>query len=268
MGLFFVSLTPASPPRKVPTEGDAMIPKNKELFSNLSDIERLFFDDEAYPWEALLKMIAFMNVCAGDHGQEPPLLPSRDWPPELRCIKDEERESSTPTNFMAIERLLHVRGGHRLKSDEGVHIRGPVVFGKDVILRKGVVITGPSFVGDRAVVGQGCRVKNSTIRADSEIQFGTRVAHAVIGSGVFIGPNAVLNDRTLNGNGEDIGYGEGVSTNMRHLGLIAGDRCKVGGGGIFVPGVILLPGTTVLEGVRLRRRAVYSRTVRDEFHDQ
>ena len=64
-------------------------------------------------------------------------------------------------------------GGHRLKSDEGVHIRGPVVFGKDVILRKGVVITGPSFVGDRAVVGQGCRVKNSTIRADSEIQFGT-----------------------------------------------------------------------------------------------
>jgi hypothetical protein len=55
---------------------------------------------------------------------------------------------------------------------------------------------------------------------------------------------------------------------MRYLGLIAGDRCKVGGGAIFVPGVILLPFTTVLEGVSLRRRAVYIGTVQDEYHDQ
>ena len=241
-----------------------MIPKNRELFSNLSDIEHLFFDDEAYPWEALLKMVSFMYSCVGDRDKTPPLPPC--WPPALRCIRDEKREDSTPPNFMAIEREAQVRGGSELCSDQDVHVKGPVIFGRDVTLRKGAVITGPSYIGDGVIIGQGCRVKNSILLRGAEIEFGTRVAHSIIGSGAYIGQGARLCDRPLRGG--VVEYDRDVSTNMTRFGLVTGDRCMVGGGAIFVPGVILLQGTTVLEGVRLRRRTVYGGTVQDEVHDQ
>ncbi len=241
-----------------------MIPKNKELFSNLNEVERLFFDEEAYPWEALLKMVSFMYACVGDRCKSPPLPPC--WPPELRCIRDEKREDWTPPNFMAIEREAQVRGGSELCSDQDVHVKGPVIFGKGVTLRKGAVITGPSYVGDGVTIGQSCRLKNSIVLGGAEIEFGTRVAHSIIGSRTYIGQGARLCDRPLRGG--VVEYGPDVSTHMARFGLVAGDRCMVGGGAIFVPGVILLPGTVVLEGMRLSRRAVYSRTAQDEFHDR
>lgn len=245
-----------------------MIPKNRELFSDLSVFESLFFQPEEHPWRALYAMIQYMDACAGDIHMDPPLMSTLAWPEDLLCFNFDNKGSSTLRSHMTVERPLHVRGGENLKSDPNVYVRGPVVFGRDVTLRKGAVVTGPSYVGNGVIIGQGCRVKNSIIREQSEICFGTRVSFAIIGNCVRIGEQAVLSDQPLNDNPvayPDDGicptYPSGLDANIHNLGLVAGDGCQVGGGAIFASGVILRPGTIVREGMRLLRSAVYTDTV-------
>lgn len=255
-----------------------MIPTNGDLFADLTDIERLFIDPTQSPWEGLQWMMRFMQDRMGDYSLNPPREPKEEWPSILPYYK--RCETRTPHTYLSVERSLHFRGGWGLKSDPNVYINGPVVFGKNVTIRKGAVVTGPSYIGDNVLIGQGCRVKNSIIRSGTEIQFGTRVAHAVLGRDVFIGANAVLNDRPFDGS--EVVY---VSTTQRHasgvtghhtrihdtglkeLGLIAGDRVRVGGGAVFAPGVILCSETRVEMGARILRCAVYSLEHRPDCDD-
>lgn len=230
-----------------------MLPKNKDLFADLTEIERLFIDPEAYPWGALVAMMDLMRACAGNPKAVPPVEPAREWPELFPRFDSDKKDPFTPINEIVMERIIHVRGGNGLKCDPDVYVHGPVVFGEGVRLRKGAVVTGPSFIGDGVVIGQGCRIKNSIIRAGTEVQFSTRVAHAVLGRKVFVGANAVLSDRPVFSSEVVIWEpnGPNVVTGLEELGLMAGDRCRIGGGVIFTPAVMLFPRTSVREGARI-----------------
>jgi NDP-sugar pyrophosphorylase family protein len=232
------------------------------LFANLTDVERLFFEPEGYPWEALLAMFKLTAECAGILKTEPLVKPVRDWPACLPLFDAEKKDPSTPINFVAMERRIHIRGGDGLKSDQNVHIHGPVILGKNVTLRKGAVVTGPSYIGDGVVIGQGCRIKNSIIRSGAEIQFGTRLAHSVLGRRVFVGANAALSD-TQPMPGKILvpdHSGPNIETDLEELGLMAGDHCWIGCGAVIAAAVILERKMRVREGARIREAGVALRT--------
>lgn len=237
-----------------------MIPKNKELFAGLDDIERLFLDWNEYPWETLRRLAEFFEGFMRN---------GTPWP--------ESMPPYTEVNADASHHVLEIigsfgtggiRGGRDIGTDENVYLRGPVYLGRNVRLRKGAVITGPCYIGDDVIIGQGCRVKHAIIRRGAEIQFGTRAANCFIGDDVFIGAGAVLNDRPLNG--KSVVYrsaSPALDTRCFNLGLMAGDGCRIGGGAVFAPGVILGREVTIVEGIRLLHPACYSSNCGPEEDD-
>lgn len=241
-----------------------MIPKNKELFADLDAVERLFLLGEEYPWRALECLAGAFNGYAS--GVAPW---HENMPPYTEVNADADHHVSEIIGSFGTSAI---RGGWDIGTDEDVFLRGPVYVGRNVRLRKGAVITGPCFIGDDVIIGQGCRVKHAVIRRGAEIQFGTRAANCVIGAHVFIGAGAVLNDRQLNGKSvvyrrRPVLYGSELDTKCNKLGLMAGDGCQIGGGAVFAPGVILGREVTVAEGVRLRQPAYYQSNCGPEEDD-
>lgn len=236
-----------------------MLPKNPEIFSELTWLEKLIFRPEEYPWQALLRMFGLLVSC--QHGW-------KRWPRLLPCYTQDGDKMQLHNGVVEVVGSIHVRGGEGLKSDENARIKGPVILGRNVTLRKCAVVTGPCILGDNVVIGHNCRVKNSIIRADSHVYYGTRVSNAVIGRGVRIDPNAVLPDTPVFGCRSNISYlcrtreGRGahdreIDTMLPELGIMAGDKSVIGAGAVCAPGVILLPETKVAHGCRIRWAGVY-----------
>lgn len=241
-----------------------MIPKNKKLFADLDAVERIFLAEDEYPWEALRRLAEFFEGFTSDGIPWP-----ESMPPYTEVNADADHHVSEIIGSFGTS---GIRGGWDIGTDENVFLRGPVYVGRNVKLRKGAVITGPCFIGDGVIIGQGCRVKHAVIRRGAEIQFGTRAANCVIGAHVFIGAGAVLNDRQLNGKSvvyrrRPALYGGELDTKCNKLGLMAGDGCQIGGGAVFVPGVVLGREVTVAEGIRLRDQGYYESNCGPEEDD-
>jgi mannose-1-phosphate guanylyltransferase len=59
----------------------------------------------------------------------------------------------------------------------------PVVIGRGSRLGAGVVIEGPSVIGDRCLIGDGCHLARVLILADTVIPAGTMIVDGVVGQG-------------------------------------------------------------------------------------
>jgi NDP-sugar pyrophosphorylase family protein len=236
-----------------------MIPKNSDLFTGLTKLEALFIRPDEYPWMALVRLVAFMTECKEGY---------RRWP---RLLFPEDERGARKARSVRPFGGIHVRGCKDIHNDEETLLLGPVFVGKGVTLRKGAVVTGPAWIGDGAVIGQGCRIKHSIILPKAEIVFGTRLKASLIGRGVRIGSGVV--SETLPCRGGTIRYREengqrfhgdeveSIDTQLPELGLFAGDNSFIGGGTIASPGVILKPNTRVQEGSRLRGQRVFEDVV-------
>lgn len=225
-----------------------MLPKNKDLFGKLTPEIAPFFLPKEPPWKALQKAMSFLEDCKSG---------IRPWPESLpRYIRPTGKEADEAQGDIPSFGAIHVRGGSGLKSDKHSQIIGPVVLGKGVKIRKGAVLTGPCWIGDGVTIGYGCRIKRSVILAGTEIVFGTLLAHAVIGERVRIGPSVVSEyepcppDSTVQFFEKDTG--------LAQLGLIAGDGCWIGGGGVFGPGVVLAQNSRLGAAARCLYGRLYS----------
>lgn len=231
-----------------------LLPRNSDLFSNLSLQEEEFIRPDEYPWMVPTRMKQFMNGCAHeDH-----------WPDSFPPFSP----GSEATDKMSIAdvdgiRGRNIRGGKLLIADVSV-IGGPIVLGQNVRIRRGVVITGPAYIGDNVVIGLACRIKHSVILPGTVIQHGTRVSHAFLGRNVFVGqgtrPMDELREKQLicyrqkDPNGSTVAV---HNTEFRELGLMCGDGAWIGAGAIFGPGVILDKGTIVEPGTRVLDPRLY-----------
>ncbi|MFH1621453.1 MAG: hypothetical protein ABIB04_05235 [Patescibacteria group bacterium] len=225
------------------------------MFGELTETERLFIQPEKHPWDALADMIDFMQARAGIRRSADVQMPTEIWPEGLATFNERDDDFNSPARGLTIERRVHVKGGEGLRSDQTVYIRGPVILGKDVKLRQGAVIIGPAYIGDGVTIGQHCRVKRSIIRRGTEIEFSTSVCHCVLGRNVFVEANSVMGDKLLED--KEVTFllidGKAIETFMSRLGLMAGDESRIGGGSVFVPGVLLPPRTNILPGTRIIR---------------
>jgi len=213
---------------------------NKQLFSGLSRVEKVFIRPDEEPMVAFFRLMIFMQNCERKLYKWPELLFPQFG--EALGRNGSERHHGTIVN----QGSAHVRGGWGLNSDENTTLKGPLVLGRNVILRKGAVVTGPCWIGDDVVIGHACRIKHSVLLPGANITFGTRVSHALIGRDVHVGSNVVLEDEVP----------PGMKDDSFAMGLIAGDGCWIGGGAIIAPNVILKPGENVACGEIVRRSSL------------
>lgn len=214
--------------------------KNRSLFASYKRMGKtlmrgkndLFLPDDE-PWETLSKVLNHLS-----RHTSPPAVP---WPRLPAACKLGDEAHGVIESFGSI----HVRGGETLKSDENTKIKGPVILGKGVILRKGAVITGPCLIGNGVIIGVGCRIKHSILFPGSHIVYGTRISYSIIGSNARIGPGAVSEEESFSSREEP------WSKDLPRIGFFAGDDAWVGGGSVISPAVVLGKKCRIKEGTVL-----------------
>jgi UDP-N-acetylglucosamine diphosphorylase/glucosamine-1-phosphate N-acetyltransferase len=152
--------------------------------------------------------------------------------------------------------LSQIRGKIEGRVEKGVTIEGPVILGKDSIIRSGSYIQGPvhigkgcdigpncylrgfSYLGDNVSIGNAVEIKNSIIMDNTNVNHLTYVGDSIIGAkcNVAAGTNIAnlrFDDKTV----KMMVKGEKVDSGRRKLGVVFGDGVKTGINSTFNPGV-------------------------------
>ena len=146
-------------------------------------------------------------------------------------------------------------------------LTGPVHVGKGSVIRGGVVIDGPVYIGESCHVGpnswlrpgatlcNGCRVGQSSEIKNSVLFDGAAVPHlsyvgdSIIGERSNLGAGTITaNVRHDGGHVKSMVKGELVDTGRRKLGVIVGDDVHTGINTSLYPGRKLWPGTSTRPG--------------------
>lgn len=140
--------------------------------------------------------------------------------------------------------------------EEGVTIHGPVILGKNSIIRSGTYIFGPvligegcdigpnsylrkfTYLGNNVNVGNAVEIKNSIIMEGTNVNHLSYVGDSVIGAdcNIAAGTN-IANLRFDNQNVKMNIKGKKLDCGIRKLGAIFGDNVKTGINSSFNPGV-------------------------------
>jgi UDP-N-acetylglucosamine diphosphorylase/glucosamine-1-phosphate N-acetyltransferase len=140
--------------------------------------------------------------------------------------------------------------------EKGVTIHGPIILGKNSIIRSGSYIFGPVFIGDDCDIGPNCylrkysylgnkvnvgnavEIKNSIIMDGTNVNHLSYVGDSVIGANCNIAAGTnIANLRFDNKNVKMNIKGEILDCGVRKLGAIFGDNVKTGINSSFNPGV-------------------------------
>ena len=140
--------------------------------------------------------------------------------------------------------------------EDGVTIHGPVVIGKNSIVRSGCYIMGPVYIGencdigpntfmrkhtsigDGVSVGNAVELKNSIIMDNTNVNHLSYVGDSIIGSecNIAAGTN-IANLRFDDGNVKVNVKGDKIDSGRRKMGVVFGDGVKTGINSSFNPGV-------------------------------
>lgn len=209
---------------------------NSMLFSEISEEESDILRPDESPWESLSRFT---------HSVEAIRTRSQPVPEAWRSFQELEARVAKSHAEIDPEGKARIWGGEGLDSDSTAYIKGPVVLGKNVTIRRGAVITGPCWIGDNAHIGHNCRVKYAIIRENTRIVYGTHLAYSVIGRGVHVGKSVIFDDFP------PPELFRKMFPVFEACGSAIGDSCRIGAGSIFGPFTALMPRTIVPLGTKL-----------------
>jgi len=99
--------------------------------------------------------------------------------------------------------------------EKGVTLKGPVVIGKNSIVKSGAYIEGPVVIGEECTIGPNCFIRGSTVIGNnSRVGNSVEIKNSVLGSNVYVCHLSYLGDSVL-GNNINIGGGT-IAANLRH----------------------------------------------------
>ncbi|WP_302081315.1 bifunctional sugar-1-phosphate nucleotidylyltransferase/acetyltransferase [Salinibaculum rarum] len=155
---------------------------------------------------------------------------------------------------------------------DGADLRGAVVVEDGATVEPGVVIEGPALVrsgasvgpnayirgatllGENVHVGQSVELKNTVVRAGTNVPHLSYVGDSVLGQDVNFGAGTTV--ANLRHDDEAVGLtvkGERVSTGRRKFGVVVGDGAKTGIDTNLNAGVVLSTGATTKPGETVTR---------------
>ncbi len=119
-------------------------------------------------------------------------------------------------------------------------LNGPCVIGEDSEIRHCAYIRGNVLVGDGAVVGNSCEVKNAVISDGVQIPHYNYVGDSLLGYRSHMGAGAVASNFRLDKMAVNVSYdGEKIVTGLRKMGVILGDFSEVGCSSVLYPGTVI-----------------------------
>jgi len=164
-----------------------------------------------------------------------------------------------------------VRGQNIAKSakiDTRATIKGPVFIGEDVRILEYAKIVGPTYIGDRTIVGNNVMVRKSMIGANCVIGFASEIGRSYVGDNcwfhtnyigdsiiadnVSMGAGAILANLRLDETPIKSSINEKIiQTNKNKLGGIVGSNVRIGVNSSIMPGVKIGKNSFVGAGVVL-----------------
>lgn len=119
-------------------------------------------------------------------------------------------------------------------------IQGPTIIGKEAEIRPCAYIRGKALVGEGAVIGNSCELKNAIIFNKAQIPHFNYVGDSVIGYKAHMGGGSMTSnlksDKSLVVIKTDE---EQIETGLKKVGAMLGDYAEVGAGAVMNPGTVV-----------------------------
>ncbi len=134
--------------------------------------------------------------------------------------------------------------------EAGACLKGPVVVGRDTVIRSHTYIVGPAVIGDGCDIGPNVCIFPATTLGDNVVAAPfTHIKNSVVGNDVNIGPGCTIEDSVIDHGCVIQAHftaccGESEIAVDDHLhrvrvGAMLGEGCRIGNGVVARPGVIV-----------------------------
>lgn len=134
--------------------------------------------------------------------------------------------------------------------EQGAMIKGPAWIGENCELRNGCYIRENVIIGNGVVAGNSCEFKNCLIFDEAQVPHFNYVGDSILGYKSHLGAGVILSNVKLDKTEVRITTSDGiVTTGLKKLGAIVGDRAEIGCNSVLSPGsligkdAIIYPGT-------------------------
>jgi UDP-N-acetylglucosamine diphosphorylase / glucose-1-phosphate thymidylyltransferase / UDP-N-acetylgalactosamine diphosphorylase / glucosamine-1-phosphate N-acetyltransferase / galactosamine-1-phosphate N-acetyltransferase len=145
--------------------------------------------------------------------------------------------------------------------EPGALIKGPCIIGKNCEVRHGAYIRENVLVGDHSVIGHASELKNAILLNHAHAAHFAYVGDSILGHHVNLGAGVKCANVRLDRGPVTIRYEDNtITTGLRKLGAIIGDRSQIGCNAVINPGTLIekecygLPNRT-LSGVIIRGKS-------------
>lgn len=180
-------------------------------------------------------------------------------------------EGTIDQNALVAGDVISIGEGSVIEAGAIVHHTCRLIMGKRSTVRAGAILRDEVIIGDDCMVGAHCEVMRSIITGpDTALGHHVVLGDSIIGSGSLMsGFVAVANTHIHRGEQIAVRTRSGpVLTGRTYLGVMIGDRVRIGGTTTICPGTVILAGLdlppgAVLLGVIDARRC--SELTRDFF---
>ncbi len=171
-----------------------------------------------YPWEALPQIKNFILTVG----------PALD--PEIY----EQRGDSV---WIAKSAVIH----------PSASIAGPTIIGERTELRPGAYLRGSVLVGSDSVLGNSCEFKNALLLDHVQVPHFSYVGDSILGNDAHLGAGVICSNFRQDKGAISIHFedDEVLKTDLRKMGVIAGDGVEVGCQTVLNPGTLLGKGSHV-----------------------
>jgi bifunctional UDP-N-acetylglucosamine pyrophosphorylase/glucosamine-1-phosphate N-acetyltransferase len=140
-----------------------------------------------------------------------------------------------------VEKYVTIKGpivvGKNSIVKNGAYIEGPVVIGENCVIGPNCFIRGHTSIGNNCKVGNGVEIKNSILMDGCRVDHLSYVGDSVLGEKAHLGAGTMIaNLRHDNEEVKSFVKGKLVSTGRRKLGAILGDNVQTGINTTIYPG--------------------------------
>lgn len=161
--------------------------------------------------------------------------------PFLKTLSLGKIEVDIPTGcFLVDPHLITICDGCVI--EPGAYIKGPCYLGKGTTVRHGAYIRGNVITGEHCVIGHDTEIKNSVMLNKAHAAHFAYIGDSILGNEVNLGAGTKCANLKLD-NKEVLIHrsGEKISTGLRKLGAIIGDRTQIGCNTVTNPGTLIGP---------------------------
>ena len=196
--------------------------KTSELYENVPQLLKPYFDRTTYPWELLS---------------------------EIKNIIKEFLENGIEGFTLYADGILI---GEGVKIHPNAVIEPPAILGAGTELRPGAFLRGNVICGEGCVIGNSTELKNCILLDRVQVPHYNYVGDSILGYRAHMGAGSICSNLKSDGKNVVIRGEEPIETGLRKIGGILADFADIGCGSVLNPGTVIGKNTSVYPLTSLR----------------